>query len=366
MIDFLDSIIKDLPPYILEANPLLVFEQRNISNEGVLFPVVDRNKEHKKDKNGKLLFKTPYKIASYKGLKFIIYETGLITLSGSLHKYWNDGVHNYNDFNFEAFSWVLNDLKTKFGIDPKQCILKCLEIGINIIPPIRTNDILENCLLHKTLPFEWQKNSDEGKFKQVQHSQYIIKIYNKALHYVSKGFEIITEIMRFEIKYTKMEKLNKVGIFTLQDLENYGLHNFKNELLKEWQNVLFYDNTTRIDPLCSESKKETLLRYSNPNYWTGLLSNNQKENFKYHRGELNKIINKNSNKIKELTSEIMRKKIDFLNSNTTQNDPLTMPSIQVVEKDKVKKPLSSYQEQKKTIAEYNLLAVQNYNAKHIL
>lgn len=33
---------------------------------------------------------------------------------------------------------------------------------------------------------------------------------------------------------------------------------------------------------------------------------------------------------------------------------------------RLKKTLSSYQEQKKTIAEYNRLAVQNYNAKYNL
>lgn len=45
----------------------------------------------------------------------------------------------------------------------------------------------------------------------------------------------------------------------------------------------------------------------------------------------------------------MRKKIDFLNSNTTLNDTLTIPSIQVVGNDEVRKPLSSYQEQKKPL-----------------
>ena len=76
-------------------------------------------------------------------------------------------------------------------------------------PKAPTNEILDNCLLHKTKPFEYQKNSDEGKYKQVQHSQYIIKIYNKALHYKSKGFKIKDEIMRFEIKYTKTEKFTQ-------------------------------------------------------------------------------------------------------------------------------------------------------------
>ena len=314
LIDYIKIIIKDLDPAILEANTLLDFYDTINLTTGQMKTT---------NRNGNKV--TPSKNASYKGLELKIYDTGTITLSGSLHKYWNDGAHNYNDFNNEAVLFVLSDLYTKFDIDPNKCVLKCLEIGINIVPPLPTNEILDNCLLHKTKPFEYQINSDEGKYKQVQHSQYIIKIYNKALHYKSKGFKVETEIMRFEIKYTKMQKLNEKGMFCLQDLINYGLQNFKDEVLKEWKNVLYYDNTTRIDHLCTKTKK-TLLQYSNPNYWTGLLSNNQNENFKYHRGELKKIIAKNSNKVQDLTAEIMNKKIDFLNANTTQIDPLTILS----------------------------------------
>jgi len=323
LIDFNRNIIKNLNPAILEANPLLIFEPRNISDEGFLFPIFDKNGEQAKDKNGKLLFKTPYKNAFYNGLEFMIYDTGLITLSGSLHKYWNSGAHNYNDFNSEAFLWVLNDLKEKFNITPEQCILKCLEIGINIIPPIPTNHFLDYCFLHKTKPFEYQKNSDEGKYKQVQHSQYIIKIYNKSLHYISKGFDIKGEIMRFEIKYTKMQKLNERGIYNLQDLVNYGLHNFKDELLNEFNNILFYDNTI-------QSKSRSILHYKNALYWVELLNKKPNDLFNYHRNHLRKITSTTSQKIQFQTSEIMSKKIDFLNSNTTQIDPLIILSKHVV------------------------------------
>ena len=329
MVDLITIIIKDLNPAILVANPLLIFEPRNISTEGFLFPVLDNNGKQAKDKNGKLLYKTPYKNAMFNGLEFIIYETGTIILSGSLHKYWNHGAHNYNDFSYSNFLWVLNDLKHKFNIRPEQCILKCLEIGINIVPPIPTNEILDNCFLHKTKPFVYQFNSDKGKYKQVQHSQYIIKIYNKALHYRKKGFEIEGEIMRFEIKYTKMQKINERGIYNLQDLINYGLQNFKDTVLNEWQNVLFYDNTTRIDPL-SKKNKNILLEYSNIKYWTDLLENNQNENFKYHRKQLKKITFENSKNVQDLTAKIISKKIDFLNYNTTQIDPLTILSKRIV------------------------------------
>lgn len=318
MIDYIKIKLTNFERSKLECNPLLDFFDTINLTTGELKTV---------NRNGNKV--TSSKNASYNGLEFKIYDTGTIIVTGSLHKYWNNGAHNYNDFNIDAVLWVLSDLKTKFDIEPEQCILKCLEIGINITPPIPTNEILDNCFLHKTKPFEYQKNSDEGKYKQVQHSQYIIKIYNKALHYKSKGFEIDTEIMRFEIKYTKMQKLNERGIFNLQDLINYGLHNFKKDLLNEWQNVLFFDNTIQIDLLGAKLKK-ALLEYSNPNYWTGLLDNNQTENFKYHKRQLKKITLENSNKVQDLTAEIMSKKIDFLNANTTRIDPLTILSIRVV------------------------------------
>ena len=308
MIDFIKIINKELDPAILEANPLLeFFDNINLSTGEIKTT----------NRTGQQI--TPYKNAFYNGLEFRIYDTGLITLSGSLHKYWNSGAHNYNDFNFEAFLGVLRDLKHKFNITPEQCILKCLEIGINIIPPIPTNELLDYCFLHKTKPFEYQKNSDEGKYKQVQHEHYIIKIYNKALHY-KKSFEIETEIMRFEIKYTKMQKLNGRGIFTLQDLANYGLHNFKDALLNEFNNILFYDNTIM-------SKSRSISNYKNPLYWIELLSKPTKTNYYKHKGILKNLTSYNSDKIQLKTTEIMSKKIDFLNSRGASFDPLIILSI---------------------------------------
>ncbi|KRB54704.1 hypothetical protein [Flavobacterium sp. Root186] len=318
MIDFIKIVLKDFDRSKLECNSLLNFFDTINLTTGELKAV---------SRNGNRV--TPSKKAFYNGLEFKIYDSGTITITGSLHKYWNNGEHNYNDFGNIAVLLVLKELEIKFGIKPHQCVLKCLEIGINITPPIPTNEILDNCFLHKTKPFEYQFNSWRGKYKQVMHSQYIIKIYNKALHYVSKGFKIITEIMRFEIKYTKMEKLNKIGIYTLQDLMDYGLHNFKKELLKEWQNVLYYDNTVRIDTL-STKIKNTLLKYSNPNFWIELLENGQIRNFKYHKNQLKDLTSENSKKTQEVIAITMGKKIDLLNTKTSRIDNIVKGSIWTV------------------------------------
>ena len=309
MVDFIKILIQELHPSILEANPLLDFYDNINLKTGELKTV---------NRHGNKI--TPYKNAFYNGLEFRIYDSGTITLSGSLHKYWNNGAHNYNDFNFEAFKGVLRELNTTFNIVSENCILKCLEIGVNIIPPIPTNEILEYCFLHKTKPFEYQKNSDEGKYKQVQHSQYIIKIYNKALHYKKNFSNINTEIMRFEIKFTKMQKLNDRGIYNLNDLLNFGLHNFKSELLNEFNNILFFDNTI-------QSKSKSLANYKNPIYWLELLNRPTKTNYYKHKGILNNLTAQNSNKVQLQTTEIISKKIDFLNSRGASFDPLIILSI---------------------------------------
>lgn len=309
MIDFVTIKIENLDPLILKENSLLNFCYNVNTSTGEIRTTNRQGKEI-----------TPSKNAFYKSLEFIIYDTGTILIKGSLHKFWNSGGHNYNDFNFKSFLDVLNTLKTDFNINPKDCVLKCLEVGVNINPPILTKDILEYSFLHKTKKFEYQIHTEEGKYKQCKHSQYIVKFYDKALHYKSKGFNINNEILRFEIKYTKMERVNKLGIFNLNDIKEIGFKIFENELLTEWQNVLFYDKTIN-------SKSLRLTNYQNPIYWIELLEKTTSSNFNKHKNILNDLIKNNSENIKQKIYNLISEKIDFLNWRGASFDPLTIMSI---------------------------------------
>jgi hypothetical protein len=92
LIDFIKIIIKDFQTSTLEAHPLLnFFDNINLSTGEIKTT----------NRTGQTI--TPFKHAFYNGLEFKIYDTGLITLSGSLHKYWNQGAHNYNDFDLGSF-----------------------------------------------------------------------------------------------------------------------------------------------------------------------------------------------------------------------------------------------------------------------
>ncbi|AXT63096.1 hypothetical protein D1816_23020 [Aquimarina sp. AD10] len=282
--------IKGVVRFVLEENPYLEFYYRDINLVTGEVRTINRNGKRK----------TPYKYADYKGLEFRIYDSGSIYVMGSLHKYWNDGEHNYNDLTKEMFFAVVQDLEKRFDIDPKLCILKNLEIGVNIIPPIPVNTVLDHCFLHKTNPLCYTHNTDEGKYRQVKYEQYIIKIYNKSLQY-----GIDKEILRFEIKYTRMQKIHREKIFTLKDLVNYGFKNFTNILIKEWENILFYDSSIIHNTV-------RLANYRNPLYWLDLLENRSSSTFKKHRKVLRWLTKNYSQNYKQKILETIKCKINDL------------------------------------------------------
>src|SRR5690606_38051632 len=245
MIDFIKSTIVNTDFSILEDNPLLDFCYKVNPHTGLIRTV---------NKHGCKI--TPYKDAYYKGLTFKIYDTGTITVEGSLHKYYNEGKHNYNDFTKDNLNEVLKDIRYKFNIRLEHYVLQNLEVGINITPPLNTTEIIGNCYLHRRNHFENTYNSQEGKYYQCRYQQYIIKLYDKARHYRVKGFEIENEIMRFEIKHTKMQKLNKLGIETLSNLRYLDFEIFKMQLIKEWEYILYYENPIQNNPLSKTKEKQ--------------------------------------------------------------------------------------------------------------
>lgn len=297
----------------LEQNQLLDFSMpRNISEDGVLTPVRDSLGNEVRNRKGEILFKTPYKSATYNDLTFTIFESGTTIMSGSLHKYLNAGAHNFNDFGYSEFVNVLNDLYEKFGLKPEDCRLQCLEVGVNIIPPISTNDILKHCFLHKTIPFKDIRQSQDGKYRQATHTQYFVKIYNKALHYLMKGFAVPTEILRFELKFIKMERINKLGIYTLSDIKNAGFQVFKSDLLQEFDNILYFDQTVKTG-------NRQISKYCNPLFWIDLLETKSRKTFYKHKKEYQTIIAESSQQLKKQIHNILSSKIDQLSEKEYTN-----------------------------------------------
>jgi len=249
--------------------------------------------------------------ADYQGLRFKIYsprkdyKRGIMTVEGSLHKFWNDGRHNYNDFGIMELDEVLCELYSRFNIHPTNCKIRNIEFGVNIHPPDKAGKIIENCLLHKTKPFKWTYVSNNGNYKQVRRENYFIKVYDKQAQY--QGKYDVPPTLRFEIKFTRMRDLNNIGISTMQDLLEHGLGSFKERLLKEWQNILFYDYNVLDDT-------EYRDRYGSVNFWINLKASN----FKYHRSMLKGKLSTHLNSTKRAVANLMENKCNKLLGQTDQ------------------------------------------------
>jgi len=299
MIDFIKVEVVKTQGQILEQNLALDFYTPVSTTTGEVFTI--------------------YKKACHKGLVFKIYEPtianpqGRITLEGSLHKYWNNGAHNFNDFGLTQINEVLINLQKTFGIESINCNLRALEIGVNITPPQPTERILQYSLLHKKDLIKSIFTKDEGNYKQARHQRHTFKIYDKRRHYQNHGFIINREILRIEKKWERMHELNQMGIFSLSDLMSYGLENFNSALVGEWQNTLFYDWQT-----LDQTKYRA--NYSNPNYWLELKA----ENFKYHRKRLNELIEANPENIRGKIANLIGQKVIELNRIPTQINSLNI------------------------------------------
>src|SRR5690606_421219 len=100
----------------------------------------------------------------------------------------------------------------EFGIRPENIRLIGLEYGVNIQPPIETDSILNHCYQHKGKDFDKEINKQGMKYRQVEHSAYFLKIYDKALQ-----FGRLQRILRVEIKVKNWSKYRRQGIVTLKD-----------------------------------------------------------------------------------------------------------------------------------------------------
>lgn len=226
-------------------------------------------------------------IAEYKGLKFIVYDSGVTILKGSLHKFYNNvhGFHalnqrtevdknkgyNGNRFTYSQFVWVLNHLAEVFGIDLIESKIMNIEFGVNLIQDKNPESILSNLIQHFSKPFS--KSGDWSY--QCKHSQYRLKVYDKGQQYQMKDYTL-----RIELHYNKMERINKAGISSLAELLNKeNLARLKDELLMRWGQALLYDHTIRENEL-NKRQKEQVLKFNNPNFWNYSVLPHRMDRFK--------------------------------------------------------------------------------------
>jgi len=229
-------------------------------------------------------------IAKYNGLTFIItasqkYENiNYCQVQGSLHKFFNNGEHNANDFTFANLQTVLQDLQNNFQIIPERSILRNLEFGVNIKAPITVKEILKNIVAYGNNSFATLKIEGMTVGKWIEKQQYKIKVYDKG-----KQYKISTKnLVRIEISVNKMRFLEKHNIINLSSLENHTTVKDLGYLLTEfWNDTIYYDKKLKWK-LLSEFERKKVLYYAAERNWTEF---DRKQRFRAKK-HLNEIIQK--------------------------------------------------------------------------
>jgi hypothetical protein len=226
-------------------------------------------------------------LGSYLGIpKFCkVQNNRYIDMQFSFHKLFNGGDHNYNDFTITDFFLVLKDLTDKFEINPFQAILHNIEFGVNITLPIKVETFLNAFINFKGKDYDRETFNRNGLLLRFNAGQYEVKIYDKG-----KQYGLGENILRFEIKVTKMQFLRSKGI----NIRNYSdllnpliIEKLSNLLLNVFNQIVIYDTSININKIKNKRDKMKLLLGKNPLEWLEIQnSNNYKSKRKIFR-ELN-------------------------------------------------------------------------------
>lgn len=295
MIDYVKILLKDIDAESIFDIPLLDF------------------KTEVSEKTGEISTK---KTADYHFCKVVIYDSGLVLFTGSIHKLWNSlhkvyapnykEVKQYKGFNGNQFA--INDiievrqhLETLFNCEPQQMIFQNIEFGINTTPVFNPQLFLKGLLYHNGKPFEFRHKEH---FAQAIHQRYYFKIYNKSNQY---GMQEHT--LRVELKLIASDQFASFGIKTFADINTSTLNRAKEMLLKRFDEVVYYDNTIVKENL-TERQKQTLKCYSNPRYW---IDNLTKQKRYKHKNRLQYFILKYSANLHQQIRQNINTKFSIIN-----------------------------------------------------
>ena len=233
--------------------------------------------------------------------KVEVFKSGSVFFYGSIHKLYNSlndikapnhkESKNYKGFNGSQFTLAYIDevriyLTKLLHCNPQQMVFENIEIGLNLPLLFNPQKFLTGLLFHNGTQFE---HSRRKRLWVALKNDYRIKVYNK-----SEQYGMPENIMRYELHYDRMAKINQLGIKTFEDISAETLSKAHRLLLDEFANIVYYDNTIRQNKL-SKVQINALTKYSNVRYWIDFLPPNKRYEPKQ---KLNEIITNHSDNLK--------------------------------------------------------------------
>ena len=254
MIDFFKARIVGYPVSKFLANPKLKFEFKNLPGTEYW----DKRKQ----------------LADLNSLELIVYHSGTIILKGSIHKYANKDLSNWDQFNFSRLRENLAKVLDLLEIEPECIFIQNLETGVNIRPPQPTRRILEGLISYKTTPFVVPKTNSKGKglihpvkfIREAPIEDKSIKVYDKALEY-----NLPSQVLRYEIKLKRSREIKKIGITTFADLfDTTWQPRSRDLLLTTWDQIIFVDPGLKECNLNRYQLETKYHQWRDYSYWISL------------------------------------------------------------------------------------------------
>lgn len=236
-------------------------------------------------------------------------------ITGSLHKNYFGG-QNYSPFQINDLQIELTKIERELNISFDLANLVNIEIGVNINTPFEVMPFLRNNLLsYKGNSFNDYMPDREGFIlgKYCKLSQYSIKIYDKG-----KQNNLPYNLMRFEVRFTKMAIMKNRGVKNLNSLTvTETVCNLISLLINSWDNVLIYDNSINIkDRKIKPKHRRVLINGNNPKYWEQLKENNKRD-FNYKRNVFKQLVKKYGVNLHDQIKELIKKEWELLTNNCT-------------------------------------------------
>lgn len=190
-------------------------------------------------------------------------------MRGSFHHQCHGG-ENWADFTHAQFAEVVRAVCIALGLHSSTLRVANLEVGVNIIPPMPTPEVLPCVVLHRT---QHPSRMDAPAIGLViQHAAYRFKIYDKARQYDRPG-----ELLRFEVAVRKMRTLAGCRAATLSDLLEPAVWTaLRGYLLARFDELLIVEPDMHPDEH-RPADRELLTRAPDPKFWVGLTKGQRSE-----------------------------------------------------------------------------------------
>jgi hypothetical protein len=258
-------------------------------------------------------------IKAYKEILFCFFtKNGFFTKLEILikpHYYYNNNLHNANDFGAIDCINTLTEIKDIFNFPIQDLIILNIEFGLNAISPIDCKDLISYSIFHEKN--EFINSSDTLRFSKIsfKHNRAGRANKYKQLKFYAKGIQFPTyadiNAFRFEVKSKERKYIKTLGIYTYSDLLKLETYDKLAEtLILEFKKVLILDYNNEGQNLTNRELLK-LKEYMNPIKWVKSL-NGGRNLFNEHKKDYKKLLDKTKSNIHTAMYEVINAKLQQL------------------------------------------------------